>query len=573
MSIHDAMVFLAIAGLVIPVVRRWRLSPVLGFLLIGLALGPHGLARFANELPWLRQILITDIEGVRALAELGIVFLLFMIGLELSLDRLWSLRRLVFGLGGAQIVTTAFIIGVIAHAFGNSPQASVVLGLCLALSSTAVVVQLLTDEGRFGTVVGRSSFAVLLAQDLAVVPILFLVSALGSRSNSLFASLALAVAAATLTIAVILLVGRRVVRPLFRLVGSSKSPEVFLAATLLIILASATLTQSAGLTAALGAFLAGLLIAETEYRHEIEANIEPFKGLLMGMFFLSIGMYMDITAMLHQPGLILMSVAGLLLIKATLMYILGRLFGLSRGQAVETGLLLGQGGEFAFAAIALAVGLAVVPADTAQFMLLVVTATLFATPPVARLARVLAERLDRARTEGDDATFDVAPDLADHVVIAGYGRLGRLLAETLDRQQIAHIALDLDVDRVSALRSRGAPVFLGDASRLTLLDKVHIETALALAVTMDDPDAAERVVRAAHEARPELPILARARDDAHAARLTAAGATEVVPEVLEAGLQLATLLLTEVGLHAEAAREVVEQQRSASRGKFGTERG
>lgn len=573
MSIHDAMVFLAIAGVVIPVVRRWRLSPVLGFLLIGLALGPNGLARFANELPWLRQILITDIEGVRALAELGIVFLLFMIGLELSLDRLWSLRRLVFGLGGAQIVTTALIIGVIAHAFGNSPQASVVLGLCLALSSTAVVVQLLTDEGRFGTVVGRSSFAVLLAQDLAVVPILFLVSALGSRDNSLLASLALAVAAATLTIAVILLVGRRVVRPLFRLVGSSKSPEVFLAATLLIILASATLTESAGLTAALGAFLAGLLIAETEYRHEIEANIEPFKGLLMGMFFLSIGMYMDITAMLHQPGLILMSVAGLLLIKATLIFILGRLFGLSHGQALETGLLLGQGGEFAFAAIALAVGLAVVPADTAQFMLLVVTATLFATPPVARLARVLAERLDRTRTERDDAILDVAPDLADHVVIAGYGRLGRLLAETLDRQQIAHIALDLDVDRVSALRSRGAPVFLGDASRLTLLEKVRIETALVLAVTMDDPDAAERVVRAAHEARPDLPILARARDDAHAARLTAAGATEVVPEVLEAGLQLATLLLTEVGLHAEAAREVVEQQRSTSRGKFGTERG
>ncbi len=572
MSIHDAMVFLAIAGLVIPTVRRWRLNPVLGFLLIGLALGPNGLARFANELPWLRHILITDIEGVRALAEFGIVFLLFMIGLELSLDRLWTLRRLVFGLGGAQIVTTALVIGAIAHAFGNSPQASVVLGLCLALSSTAVVVQLLTDEGRFGTVVGRSSFAVLLAQDLAVVPILFLVSALGSRESSVWTSLALAVAAATITVTVIVLVGRRVVRPLFRLVGSSKSPEVFLSATLLIILASAALTESVGLTAALGAFLAGLLIAETEYRHEIEANIEPFKGLLMGMFFLSIGMYMDITAILRQPGLILMSVAGLLLIKAALTFVLGRLFGLSTGQAVETGLLLGQGGEFAFAAIALAVGLAIVPADIAQFMLLVVTATLFATPPVARLARVLAERLERAHTQGNEAVFDIAPDLADHVVIAGYGRLGRLLAETLDRQQIAHIALDLDVDHVSALRSRGAPVFLGDASRLTLLEKVRIETARALAVTMDDPNAAERVVRAAHHARPDLPILARARDDAHAARLTAAGATQVVPEVLEAGLQLATLLLTEVGLHAEAAREIVEQQRNTSRGKF-AERG
>jgi CPA2 family monovalent cation:H+ antiporter-2 len=567
LRLHDAVVFLAAAGILIPIVKRLRINPVLGFLLIGLALGPHGLARLADSFPWLGVILITDPAGVRALAELGVVFLLFMIGLELSVERLWALRRLVFGLGTAQIAVTAVIVGLVAHAFGNSVEASVVLGLCLALSSTAVVVQLLTDEGRFGSTVGRASFGILLAQDLAVVPVLFVVGALGNPTGSLAQSLAIATVSALVAVIVILLVGRRVVRPLFRLVGSARSPEVFMAATLLIILACAALTEAAGLSAALGAFLAGLLIAETEFRHEIEVNIEPFKGLLMGVFFLSIGMFMDLAELLRQPALIAMSVVGLLTIKTAVTFALARAFGLSTGQALETGLLLGQGGEFAFAVIALATGLALLPLATSQFMLLVVTATLFATPLVARGARALAERIEPTRGSASDV-LDIAPALSGHVVIAGYGRLGRLLAEILDRQQIAHVALDLDVDRVATLHARGAPVYHGDASRPALLAKAHLDGARALAITMDDPDAVEQVVRAARGARSDLPILARARDASHATRLIAAGATHVVPEVLEAGLQLGQILLGQVGLSAEAARDLIEQQRMSAHEEF-----
>jgi CPA2 family monovalent cation:H+ antiporter-2 len=277
LRLHDAVVFLAAAGLVIPVAKRLRISPVLGFLLIGLAVGPHGLARFAEQHSWIRVFLITDVTGVRALAELGVVFLLFMIGLELSIERLWGMRRLVFGLGSAQILLTGLLIGGIAWSFNNSVEASVVLGSCLALSSTAVVVQLLTEQGRFGSSVGRGSFAVLLAQDLAVVPILFLVGTFGAHvSGSVVWALGLAFGEAFLAVLVILGVGRLVVRPVFRFVGSAASPELFMAVTLLTIIATAATTFAAGLSAALGAFLAGLLLAETEFRHEIEINIEPF---------------------------------------------------------------------------------------------------------------------------------------------------------------------------------------------------------------------------------------------------------------------------------------------------------
>ncbi len=371
LRLHDAVVFLAAAGLLIPVAKRFRISPVLGFLLIGLAIGPHGLARVAENYAWLRYLLITDVAGVRALAELGIVFLLFMIGLELSLERLWGMRRLVFGLGSAQILLTGLVIGSIAWTFGNSVEASVLLGSCLALSSTAVVMQLLIEQGRFGSTVGRGSFAVLLAQDIAVVPILFLVGTFGAHvGGSLLWELGLAVGEALLAVLLILGVGRLVVRPLFRFVGSADSPELFMAVTLLAIIATAAATHAAGLSAALGAFLAGLLLAESEYRHEIEINIEPFKGLLLGLFFMSVAMGIDLVEILTNPGWVALSVFGLFAIKSLMTTGLARLFGFSWAHATEMGLLLGQGGEFAFVVVGLALGFGLLPEPTAQFMLI-----------------------------------------------------------------------------------------------------------------------------------------------------------------------------------------------------------
>ena len=569
LRLQEAVVFLAAAALVIPIAKRFDTSPVFGFLLVGLAVGPNGLARFVEHHEWIRHVLITDVAGVRALAELGVVFLLFMIGLELSLERLWGMRRMVFGMGTAQILLTGLVIGAIARAFGNSTEASVVLGSCLALSSTAIVMQLLTEQGRFGTAVGRGSFAVLLAQDIAVVPMLFVVASLGAQGGgSLLGALGLAIAEAVLAVALILGIGRLVVRPLFRYVSGLRSPELFMAVTLLIIIATAAATHAAGLSAALGAFLAGLVFADTEFRHEIEVNIEPFKGLLLGLFFMSVGMVIDMAEIFTDPLWIALSIVGLFAIKSVLIAALARLFGFTRGQAVEMGLLLGQGGEFAFVVVALAATLALVPVPTAQFMLIVVGATMFLTPLMARLARSLGAAVEGRAPEVAAEEVDIAPDLRDHVIIVGYGRTGRLLAELLDRQHVAHVALDLNADHVAGLRVRGAPVFLGDASRAAMLEKVRLRDAAALVVSADDPQAAEQVLIVARGLSRELPILVRARDKAHAARLLAQGATQVVPEVLEAGLQLGQLMLEHVGLPTDVARDVVEAERVATIGEY-----
>ena len=565
LRLHDAVVFLAAAGLLIPIAKRFNISSVLGFLLIGLAVGPNGLARFAEHHSWLSYLLITDVAGVRALAELGVVFLLFMIGLELSLERLWAMRRLVLGMGFAQILLTGLVIGGIAWAFGNSVQASVLLGSCLALSSTAVVMQLLIEQGRFGSVVGHGSFAILLAQDIAVVPILFLVGTFGAHvDGSLLWEFSLAIAEASIAILMILGIGKLVIQPLFRFVSSADSPELFMAVTLLIIIATAAATHAAGLSAALGAFLAGLLLAECEYRYEIEINIEPFKGLLLGLFFMSVGMGVDLSEMLINPGLIVLSVAGLFAIKTLITTGLARLFGFGWGQATEMGLLLGQGGEFAFVVVGMALGFGLIPDPTAQFMLIVVGATMFLTPLVARFARGIGATIEAREQAPVDEEIDIAPDLTGHVIIVGYGRTGRLLATLLDHQQIAHVALDLDTERVAGLRAQGAPVYLGDASRAAMLGKVRLNQAAALAVCTDDPGATEKVLQTASQLAPEIPIVARARDTIHAASLLALGATRVVPEVLESGLQLGHVMLEEVGLPTNVVRDLIDSQRIQS---------
>jgi CPA2 family monovalent cation:H+ antiporter-2 len=567
LRLHDAVLFLAVAGLVIPAVRWLRVSAVLGFLITGLVLGPHGLGRLADTLPWLGNLLITDVAGVMALAELGVVFLLFMIGLELAGNRLWSMRRQVFGLGSAQILVSALVIGGIAFAFGNAPEASILLGACLALSSTAIVMQMLIEQGRFGEPVGQGCFAVLLAQDVAVVPVLFLVGALGSQSNaSLGWELGGALLQAVIAIALILGIGRLVLRPLFRFVAGSGGPEMFMALTLLTILATAAITHAAGLSAALGAFLAGLVLAEGEYRHEIEVSIEPFKGLLLGLFFMSIGMGIDLAAVAMNPLWIGLSVVGLIGVKALVTAGLARAFGFGWGPAAEMGLLLGQGGEFAFVVVALAVGLGLLPPATAQFMLIVVSATMFATPLVARLARGLGRWLDARGGQGDPQTISVPADLAGHVIIVGYGRTGALLARLLDRQQIQHAALELDADQVKRLRNQGASVFLGDASRAATLRMARLGAAAAVVVCIDDFEAAGEVVHAVRREAPHIPIVARSRDPDHAAALIARGASRVVPELVEAGLQLGQALLEQVGLTAGTARDLVAGLRNDMEG-------
>jgi CPA2 family monovalent cation:H+ antiporter-2 len=551
LRVHDAVVFLAAAGLVIPFAKRLKISPVLGFMLIGLAVGPYGLARFAEQHIWLRHFLITDVAGVRALAELGVVFLLFMIGLELSIERLWRMRYLVFGLGSTQIIVTGIIIGGIAWAFGNSVEASVILGSCLALSSTAIVVQLLIEHSRFGSTVGHGSFAILLAQDLAVVPILFVVSTFGAHvSDSLVWPISLAFGEALIAVLIIFVIGRLLIRPLFRFVGIADSPELFMAVTLLTIISTAVATYTAGLSAALGAFLAGLLLADTEFRHEIEINIEPFKGLFLGLFFMSVAMGIDLSEILAEPVWIFLSVIGLFVIKSLVTTGLARMFGFSWAQATEMGLLLGQ-------VVGMALSLALLPESTAQFMLIVVGVTMFLTPLIARLAHGIGAKIE-AREQSTSTQEKVIPHLANHVIIVGYGRTGQLLAALCDQQQIEYIALDLDATRVADLRAQGAPVYLGDASRIAMLQKMGLSHA---AVCTDDPNATEQVLRAARRISSNVPIVARVHDSVHASSLLNQGATEVVPEVLESGLQLGHVMLEEIGLSTTVARDIIDAQR------------
>ena len=562
LKLHDAVVFLIAAGLVIPFAKRLKISPVLGFLLIGLAVGPHGLARFAEQFSWLEHILITDVAGVRALAELGIVFLLFMIGLELSLERILRMRNLIFGLGSAQIIVTGVIIGIIAWSFGNSLEASVILGSCLALSSTAIVVQLLIEQGRFGSPVGHGSFAILLAQDLAVVPILFVVGTFGLHtSGSLFWPLSLAFGQAVIAVVLILGIGRLIIRPLFRFVGIADSPELFMAVTLLTIVATAVATHSAGLSAALGSFLAGLLLAETEFRHEIEINIEPFKGLLLGLFFMSVGMIIDLSEILNDPLWIFLSVIGLFSIKSVLTTSLARMFRFTWAQATEMGLLLSQGGEFAFVVVGLALGFGLLPESTAQFMLIVVGLTMFLSPFIARLARGIGTKIETVVQTNEKEDINISSDLTGHVIIVGYGRTGQTLASLLNRECISHVALDLDTNRVARLRAKGALVYFGDASRVAMLQKIRLKDAAILAVCTDDPIATERILVAARDLSKDVPIVVRVRDSAHAKHLLNLGATQVVLEVLESGLQLGHLMLEQLGFPSSAARELVDKQR------------
>ncbi|MDH3741876.1 MAG: cation:proton antiporter, partial [Hyphomicrobiales bacterium] len=562
LNLREVMVFLFAAGIVVPLVRRLRISPVFGFLVVGLAIGPHGLARFADMLPWLYYVLITDLEGVRLLAELGVVFLLFMIGLELSLDRLWAMRRRVFGLGGAQIVVTGTVIAFIAWLFDNPLAISVVLGASFALSSTAIVMQLLAENRRMGTATGRISFAILLCQDLAVLPILFLVGVFAAQSDAaVLPAFAWAMGEALIAVAIILTIGRLVIRPVFRFVGSTASREMFLALVLLVIVGTALVTEQFGLSMALGAFLAGLLFAETEYRHEIEVDIEPFKGLLLGLFFVSIGMGIDIAQVAVEPMWLIASVFGLYVIKSPIVYALSRLFGESRPVALEAGLLLGQSGEFAFLVVGMAHGLGLMPNDTAQFMLIVAGLTMMTTPPVAQFARKLARAVEVREADSEQNAADFPAGLGGHVIIVGYGRVGQMLGSVLDNQELPHIGLDVDADLVARYRSTGGGIFFGDAIRPDILRKFGVDQAAALVVTMDSPRVVEQVVATARQHWPDLLIYARARDRAHAARLIARGASHAIPETIEASLQLGEMVLIGVGVPDQSARRIIEARR------------
>jgi CPA2 family monovalent cation:H+ antiporter-2 len=559
--LRETLLFLALAGLLMPLLQRLKINQVLGFLAVGALLGPHGLGLWAGEHSWLRYLVFQRPQGIAPLAELGVLFLMFMIGLDLSAARLWSLRRWVFGGGGAQVLLSALAIGSLAWVFGNRVEAALVLGLVLSLSSTAVVMQLLTERQALGYPLGQAAFSILMLQDLAVVPIFILLGVLsaGSDGAGWLPMLGLTLAKSLGAVALIYLLGRRAIGPLLQLFLRQRQPEVFMALTLLITLGIAGLTAAAGLSLALGAFLAGLLLAETEFRHEVEVVISPFRSLLMGLFFMSVGMQTDLRQAADTPLWLALSVPGLFIIKAVVTSLVLRVGGLPWGRAVEGGLLLGQGGEFAFIVVGQAVASRLLAPEVGQFMMLVVACSMFATPLAARLGRHFGDWW-QGRHPLPPARGEAAPQ-RDHVIIVGFGRIGRMLAQILDSQGVAYVAIDNDPQLVAHLREQAGRLHYGDAARGELLRRVHAQHAAAIVLTMDHPASALHAARAIRRDYPEARLFARARDESHAQALMRAGASLVVPETLESGLQLSEFVLHSLGFPAPAAAQVIQLER------------
>ena len=564
----EALIFLGTAGVVIPIFRKLGLSSILGFLIVGALIGPNMLGRLAETYPWLGNFVFTESEELSQLAELGVVFLLFLIGIELSFERLITMRRLVFGLGGLQMLITTAALTLIGLWLGLAASEALILGAALSLSSTAIVVQLLSDSKRLGTHAGRASFSVLLFQDLAVIPILLLVNVLGASEKGFsFSAILTAIAQALIAIALIVVIGRFMLRPLLRLVAHARSGDLFMATTLLIAVGAGYAASLAGLSMALGAFLAGLLLAETEFRREVEAIIEPFKGLLLGAFFLLVGMGIDLSQVVSYPEIFVLSAVALIVIKAVLFWLVSLPFPIERTSRIEAALLLGPGGEFAFVAMAAAVAAGVVTQIISDALLIIVSLSMASIPLLDYLSRPLARKVHSAAPE---MPVEAPPgDSEARVIIAGFGRVGRLIGQMLDEHEIPYIAADTDPKVVAQERKAGKPIYYGDASRPEFLRACNIEHVQVIAVTMDQPKKVEDVTVAARAERADIKIIARARDDRHAIKLYGLGVTEAVPETIEASLQLGESVLVGSGVAMGLAIASVHEQRDVFRKMLG----
>lgn len=564
-SYSDALVVLGTAAVIVPLVRKAGISPVLAYLGAGAVLGPMALGSFIHQIPALYWFTVVDSAHVSGIAELGIVFLLFMIGLELSFARLKAMRRLVMGLGGLQVLVTSAVVATIASLAGFSSNAAIVLGASVSLSSTAIVLELLSQQNRLSSTVGRASFAVLLAQDIAVVPILMFVSiAGGETSGSVVVSLLRALVQAAAAIALIILIGRLAMRPLFRLVGTTRSSEIFIAAVLLIIIGSGVIAHQAGLSMALGAFVSGILLAETEYGKAIEATVEPFKGLLLGIFFFTVGMTIDFREVAREPLLLIACVVGLIAVKALVLALLGRLFRLSWHSAIETGLLLGPGGEFAFVGLGLAAGLHIIDRSMAGFVLAAIALTMALTPLLSAIGQRLSRNILRDRPS-DPALSARPAEGGPHAILVGYGRVGRVVSTLLKAVNVPYVATDIDPATVTRARRDGDTVYFGNAADPEFLRVCGIMEATGIVITINARETIDAIVEQVRAIRPDILIVSRAKDAVHASHLYQMGATDAVPETIESSLQLSEAALVGLGVPTGLAIAKIHEQRDVFR--------
>lgn len=551
-TLGDALVVLGAAGIVIPTFARFKINPIVGFILVGLIAGPFGLGALSDEVGWLRHVTIRDPEAIAPFADFGVILLLFAIGLEISFRRLWSLRRMVFGIGAAELVGTALIIGGLLTLLDWPTKSAAALALALAMSSTALVLPIAGTKSA----VGRAALAMLLFEDVALVPMLFVFGTVGGADVDGLARVAIAGA---LVIAAMLLVGRFVLPPLFAQAARTKSPEVFLAISLLTVILAASATGAVGLSPILGALLAGLLIAETDYHSEVEVMTAPFRGLGLGVFLITIGMQIDLGSLAQDWPLLLGSLLGVLVVKMLVTSALLRFAaGARRGVAAETGVLMASPSETTLIVLGAAGAAGVLARDTVAFWSAVTALGLSITPFLASLGRVAGRRVEKAEM-AEAASQESA---AGRTVIFGFGRVGQMVADMLTEHKRPYLAIDSDIDGASAARSRGYDVLYGDVARTELTDRLELDKAAALVLTMDDPVLTARLTRHIRDAHPGLPIIARARDSEHAAKLYKAGVTDAVPEALEASLQLSEAVLVDIGLAMGPVIASIHQKRS-----------
>jgi len=548
--LYDVLIFLVAAVVVVPAFRRMRTSPVLGYLAAGMLVGPHGLA------------MIRDSDSAHGLAEFGVVFLLFMIGLEFSVERLRALRTYVFGLGTLQVVVTASVIAAVAWGLGANERTAMIVGGGLALSSTAFVLQLLTERGERATSFGKVSFAILLFQDLAIVPLLMLVTLFGDGSGSFLTAMGLAILKAGLTLALVVGIGRLILRPVYRIIADTRSSELFVATTLLVVLGTGWLMSLVGISMVLGAFLAGMLLSETEYKHQVEADIRPFRGILLGLFFMSVGMSINLSLIQSEWLKITVLVITLMAGKSVITAALCRLFGLSVGVSVRAGLLLAQGGEFGFILFLSASSLGLLATETTQILLAGITLSMVATPAMAYAGSRFFSFWAKREPLVVAAAEDIGEDLVDHVVIAGFGRVGQTVAKIISAGGVSYVALDLNAKRIAACRAKGMPVFFGDASQIEILHSAGAERAKGAVVTIDQHATADHIVTALSEHFPDLPIFARAQDLPHGRNLESLGVTQAVPETLEASLQLGAIAMTSMGTSSDEVLGIIQDLRN-----------
>jgi CPA2 family monovalent cation:H+ antiporter-2 len=555
----EALFLLAAAVVAVPIARALRMSSVIAYLVVGVLLGPGGFG------------LVGESDAIELLAELGVVFLLFDIGLELSFERLRAMRREVFGLGSLQIVATAAALFVLLGVLGVERQGALVLGGALALSSTAFVMRLLADRGEGGTRHGRLSLSVLLMQDLAIVPLIALTVALGDSSTSLPAALGLAALKTVVGIGATIAIGRLVLRPVFRFVASARDQEISTAATLLVAIGTGYLLSQLGLSMALGAFLAGLMLSGTEYRHQVEADMRPFRGLLFGLFFVSVGLAIDPAFLAPNLADLLVATLVLMALKALVLFAAARAFGVANAPAARVALLLSQGSEFAFVLVGMALGLGLVHQELASAAIASVVFSMILTPLAGFLGERLARRFEPLVVAADETERVAAhgSHLSGHVVLAGFGRVGRTVARVLVEAERPFVALERDVAVVAQFRARDLPVYAGDASRLEVLRAAGVERASAAVITIDDHAAASHTVAALREIAPDLLVFVRARDLVHQSELELAGATAVVPETLEGSLQLGAVTLARTGASIDQVAAVLGALREHGYGACG----